>query len=164
MPRYAWKKAPAEVKGRYFELIRRGLSGAAASEGVGVSLRCGSLWFIDAGSVSSIEWPISSRYLNQDDRIEIADGLAAGESVKSIAAPLDRAISASTGRSLATASPTGRPASRPAAPDLLSASASSSSTEAGRSPLQAVDEPDADGSPTAELSASGRSTVGKWTA
>ena len=29
--------------------------------------------------------PISSRYLTQDDRIEIADGLAAGEPVKDIA-------------------------------------------------------------------------------
>ena len=32
-----------------------------------------------------VETPISSRYLSQDDRIEIADGLAAGEAVKDIA-------------------------------------------------------------------------------
>jgi IS30 family transposase len=50
-----------------------------------VSLSCGSLWFIDAGSVNFIEKPVSSRYLNQDDRIEIAGGLAADEPVKSIA-------------------------------------------------------------------------------
>ena len=31
MPRYAWNKAPQEVKRRYFELIRQGCSGAAAS-------------------------------------------------------------------------------------------------------------------------------------
>jgi IS30 family transposase len=43
------------------------------------------LWFIDAGRVNFIERPISSRYLSQDDRIEIADGLAAAEPVKSIA-------------------------------------------------------------------------------
>jgi transposase, IS30 family len=90
MPRYAWNKASAEVKGRYFELIRQGFSGSAASEQVGVSLSCGSLWFIDAGSVNFLERPISSRYLNQDDRIEIADGLAAGESVKSIAARIGK--------------------------------------------------------------------------
>jgi IS30 family transposase len=48
------------------------------------------LWFTDAGRVSFIERPISSRYLNQDDRIEIADGLAAGESVKSIAARIGK--------------------------------------------------------------------------
>jgi transposase, IS30 family len=43
------------------------------------------LWFIDAGSVRFIDTPISSRYLTQNDRIEIADGLAAGEPVKDIA-------------------------------------------------------------------------------
>jgi len=48
-------------------------------------MSCGSLWFIDAGSVKFVETPISSRYLSQDDRIEIADGLAAGEAVKDIA-------------------------------------------------------------------------------
>jgi IS30 family transposase len=85
MPNHAWNKAPSEVKRRYFELIRQGCSGSAASEGVGVSLSCGSLWFIDAGSVNFIEKPVSSRYLNQDDRIEIAGGLAADEPVKSIA-------------------------------------------------------------------------------
>src|SRR5680860_586743 len=86
MPPRAWNKTPPVSKRRYFELIRQGCSGTAASEQVGVSLSCGSLWFIDAGSVTFIDKPISSRYLTQDDRIEIADGLAAGEPVKSIAA------------------------------------------------------------------------------
>ena len=85
MPRYAPNKMPPAVKRRYFELIRAGLSGSAAAERVGVSLSCGSLWFIDAGSVNYVETPISPRYLNQDDRIEIADGLARGEPVKAIA-------------------------------------------------------------------------------
>jgi IS30 family transposase len=58
--------------------------------GVGVSLSCGSLWFIDAGRVSFIETPISPRYLTQDDRIEIADGLACGEPVKQIAARIGK--------------------------------------------------------------------------
>lgn len=86
MPRYAPNKMPGEVKRQYFELIRQGASGSAASAEVGVSLSCGSLWFIDAGSVKFIDAPISGRYLSQDDRIEIADGLDAGESVKAIAA------------------------------------------------------------------------------
>ena len=90
MPRYAPNKMPPVVKRRYFDLIRRGLSGARASQEVGVSLSCGSLWFIDAGSVNYIETPISSRYLNQDDRIEIADGLARGEKVKQIAARIGK--------------------------------------------------------------------------
>jgi transposase, IS30 family len=86
VPRFAPSKMPVAVRRRYFELIRTGLSGSRAAERVGVSLSCGSLWFIDAGSVSFVETPISSRYLSQDDRIEIADGLARGEPVKAIAA------------------------------------------------------------------------------
>jgi transposase, IS30 family len=90
MPRYAPNKRPAAVKRRYFELIRTGLSGSKAAARVGVSLSCGSLWFIDAGRVSFIETPISPRYLTQDDRIEIADGLARGEPVKQIAARIGK--------------------------------------------------------------------------
>jgi IS30 family transposase len=90
MPRRAWNKTSPEVKRRYFELIRAGWSSQAASAEVGVSPSCGSLWFIDAGSVTFVEKPISSRYLSQDDRIEIADGLAARESVKEIAARIGK--------------------------------------------------------------------------
>lgn len=61
---------------------------------MGVSLSCGSLWFIDAGSVTFIEKPINGRYLTQDDRIEIADGLAAGRPVKSIANNWKQALNA----------------------------------------------------------------------
>lgn len=90
MPRYAWNKMSSTVKYRYFELIRKGLSGAEAARRVGVSLSCGSLWFIDAGGVSFVEVPISARYLSQDDRIAIADGLARGEQVKLIASRIGR--------------------------------------------------------------------------
>jgi transposase, IS30 family len=90
MPRYAWNKMPSEVKRRYFELIRTGLSGSVASQRVGVSLSCGSLWFIDAGQVAFVDAPISPRFLSQDDRIEIADGLARGEPVKVIAARIGK--------------------------------------------------------------------------
>jgi IS30 family transposase len=90
MPRYAPNKMPAAIKRRYFQLIRTGLSGSEAARRVGVSLSCGSVWFIDAGSVSFVETPISSRYLSQDDRIEIADGLGRGEPVKAIAARIGR--------------------------------------------------------------------------
>ncbi|GAB3832092.1 IS30 family transposase [Dactylosporangium cerinum] len=79
-----------DVKRRYFELIRTGMRGARAAAEVGVSLSCGSVWFIDAGSVSYVETPISGRYFSQDDRIEIADGLARGERVKAIAARIGK--------------------------------------------------------------------------
>jgi transposase, IS30 family len=90
MPRSAWNGAPLEVKRRYFELIWQGAGSQAASVEVGVSPSCGSLWFIDAGRVQFIDRPISSRYLSQDDRIEIADGVAAGEPVRSIAARIGK--------------------------------------------------------------------------
>jgi len=86
MPRYAYNKSSRAVKQKYFELIRSGVRGAEAARRVGVSMSCGSLWFIDAGSVHIIEKrPVSSRFLSQEDRIEIADGLSAGLPVKLIA-------------------------------------------------------------------------------
>jgi IS30 family transposase len=42
------------------------------------------------GRVDVIDAPVSPRFLSQDDRIEIADGLACGEPVKVIAARLER--------------------------------------------------------------------------
>jgi IS30 family transposase len=92
MPRYAPNKMSPEVKRRYFELIRTGMRGARAAAEVGVSLSCGSLWFIDAGSVSYVEAPISGRYISQDDRIEIADGLGRGERVTAIAARIGKSF------------------------------------------------------------------------
>ena len=90
MPRWAWNKVPAETKREFFELVRSGMSGQAASVAVGVSPSCGSSWFVDAGAVSFIETPISGRFLSQDDRIEIADGLASNEQVKAIAARIGK--------------------------------------------------------------------------
>jgi transposase, IS30 family len=90
MPRGGNNRMPAEVKRRYFELIRSGLPGSDASQRVGVSLSCGSLWFIDAGRVDVIDAAVSPRFLRQDDRIEIADGLACGEPVKAIAARIGK--------------------------------------------------------------------------
>lgn len=90
MPQSAWNKMPSGVKRRYFELIRSGLSGSDGSQRVGVSLSCGSLWFIDAGQVAFVDAPISPRFLSQDDRIEIADGLARGEPVKVVAARIGK--------------------------------------------------------------------------
>jgi IS30 family transposase len=91
MPRGGANRASLAVKRRYFELIRQGLSGYAASTEVGVSLSCGSLWFIDAGSVQVSEsTPLSPRFFSQDDRIEIAEGLAAGEAVKGIASRIGK--------------------------------------------------------------------------
>jgi hypothetical protein len=47
-------------------LIRAGLKGSEAARRVGVSTSCGSLWFIDAGSMALPEpASISTRFLTQ---------------------------------------------------------------------------------------------------
>jgi IS30 family transposase len=93
MPRYAPNKMPASAKRRYFELIRQGLKGAAAARMVGVSTSCGSLWFLDAGGVLIPDpGPISPRFLTQDDRIAIADGLHADQDLKLIAGVIGKSF------------------------------------------------------------------------
>ena len=70
MARWAWNKSPAQVKRRYFELIRQGSSGSAAALEVGVSLSCGSVWFVDSGGVKFIDTPISAlRALNYPEQL-----------------------------------------------------------------------------------------------
>ena len=92
MPRWAHNKLPSSVRRQYFELIRAGHKGAEAARRVGVSTSCGSLWFIDSGSVTIPEAPISPKFLSQDDRIAIADGLAVGRPVKLIAADIGKSF------------------------------------------------------------------------
>ena len=57
-----------------------------------MSPSAGSNWFIDAGQVSFLDQPISPRFLTQDDRIEIAEGLIRGEPVKFIATRIGRSF------------------------------------------------------------------------
>ncbi|MEV6406043.1 IS30 family transposase [Streptomyces bobili] len=93
MPRYAPNRVPTAVKKRYFELLHEGYRGAAAARQVGVSTSCGSLWFIDAGSMIIPDpGPISPRFLTQDDRIAIADGLHSDQIVKRIAASIGKSF------------------------------------------------------------------------
>ncbi|MDS1272424.1 helix-turn-helix domain-containing protein [Lipingzhangella sp. LS1_29] len=82
------------VKQRYFELLREGLKGAAAAREVGVSASCGSNWFIEAGSMIVPDpGPVSPRFLTQDDRIAIADGLQAQQPVTELAAAIGKSAS-----------------------------------------------------------------------
>lgn len=93
VPRSAHNKMPTSVKKRYFELLREGYRGAAAARVVGVSTSCGSVWFLDAGGmIVADRGPISPRFLTQDDRIAIADGLHAGHSVKQVAAEIGKSF------------------------------------------------------------------------
>lgn len=93
MPRWAHNKMPASVKKHYFELLRQGYKRAAAARVVGVSTSCGSLWFLDAGGMLVPDpGSISPRFLTQDDRIAIADGLHAGQGVKEVAAGIGKSF------------------------------------------------------------------------
>ncbi|PZH13156.1 IS30 family transposase [Streptomyces sp. NTH33] len=93
MPRYAPNKMPTSIKKRYFELLREGYKGAAAARVVGVSTSCGSKWFLEAGGMlAPDQGPISPRFLTQDDRIAIADGLHTKRSVKEIAASIGKSF------------------------------------------------------------------------
>ncbi|MPY51094.1 IS30 family transposase [Streptomyces acidicola] len=93
MPKYAPNKMPSSVKKQYFELLREGYKGAAAARVVGVSASCGSNWFIEAGSMIVPDTgPISPRFLTQNDRIAIADGLQAKQTVKEIATSIGKSF------------------------------------------------------------------------
>jgi transposase, IS30 family len=103
MPRWAHNKLPSTVKKRYFEMLREGYRGAAAARVIGVSTSCGSLWFIDAGSMIVPDpGPISPRFLTQDDRIAIADGLQARQSVKEIAASIGKSFQRTAASAIVT--------------------------------------------------------------
>jgi IS30 family transposase len=93
MPRWAHNKLPTSAKKRYFELLREGYKGAAAARVIGVSTSCGSNWFLDAGGMIVPDpGPISARFLTQDERIVIADGLRARRSKKEIAASIGKSF------------------------------------------------------------------------
>jgi len=94
MPRGGHNKMPAVVKKRYMELLREGYKGAAAARVVGVlSASLGSNWFLEAGGMLVPDpGPTSPRFLTQDDRIAIADGLQAGIAVKQIAASIGKSF------------------------------------------------------------------------
>ena len=59
MSGWAWNTSDPLTKRQFFVLLRQGVSSHAAALSVGVSPNCGSLWFIDAGSVKFIDTPVS---------------------------------------------------------------------------------------------------------
>ena len=92
--RYGRPPLPRDVRVRFWDGIRAGLSvpEAGAAAGAGHSAALG--WFSRAGGVKGNgPGPVSGRYLSLGEREEIAAGAAAGESVRSIAARLGRAPS-----------------------------------------------------------------------
>lgn len=110
MPRGGANRKPTAARRQYFELVRQGLKGAAAARQVGVSTSCGSKWFIEAGSMIIPDVSVSPRFLTQDDRIAIADGLRTGKPPTTIAAAIGKSTS-TVYREIARGSSLYRPAS-----------------------------------------------------
>jgi len=90
----------------YVRLIRQGVSNSAACRELGIDRKTGHWWknggVITRNGVTRVVEPIidqrpapaeSGRYLSEDERVAIADGVRAGRSARSIAEGLGRAVS-----------------------------------------------------------------------
>lgn len=108
---------------RYFELVSSGMNFTQAAKAVGVSKRTGKVWRNGRGRSSGrderalVDWyrgdmdepkKIDGYYLSRDERIAIADGVRAGESIRSIAARLGRSPSTVSREVRSNIGPTGR--------------------------------------------------------
>jgi len=86
--------APRALQARFWEGVRSGLGIAEAGQAAGVGPVLAFKWFKLAGGVKANgPQPAAGRYLSVAEREEIAVGLAAGESVRAIAARLGRPAS-----------------------------------------------------------------------
>jgi transposase, IS30 family len=87
-------RAGRERQALFWDLIRQGHSASGACEAVGVNRRQGYRWIKAAGGrIPVVDGPRSGRYLDQDDRLVIADLRLAGAGVREIARELGRAPS-----------------------------------------------------------------------
>ena len=100
------RRPQSAKRARFMELRARGWSVSASAREVGVSRTCGANWArgyktyrngVVVGFVAPLDRlavrPISSRYLSQDERVEIADLRRAGLSMRAIADRLGRSPS-----------------------------------------------------------------------
>src|SRR5260370_15203254 len=84
---------PRAVQVVFWEAVRAGLSAEEGGRAAGVSHRMPYRWLSRAGGVKSNgPGPVSGRYLSLAEREEIAVGVAAGDSLRLIAARLGRAV------------------------------------------------------------------------
>jgi IS30 family transposase len=92
--KYGRPAAPRALQAQFWEGIRSGLGNVEAGRAAGVGQVVASSWFKQAGGVKGNgPRPAGGRYLSVGEREEIAVGLAAGESLRGIAARLGRAPS-----------------------------------------------------------------------
>ena len=82
-----------EVRRRVFDRLREGLSPRAAADAEGVSRQSVQGWRAEAGGVIAAADPWSGRYLDRDERYEMARLLESGLSVRAVAASMGRAAS-----------------------------------------------------------------------
>ena len=84
-------KTLRQTERRFWQLIADGWASERAATAVGVSARCGALWFRDGGGMTPVELAEpSGRYLSLAEREEIALAKAAGFRVREIARQLGR--------------------------------------------------------------------------
>lgn len=101
------KQAQAARRAHYVELMKQGMNSTQAAHTVGVSKHTGKVWrngrtrSMGRNEAPSVDWvrgdmqaptPTHARYLSQNERLSIADGLANGDSLRKIAKNLNRNV------------------------------------------------------------------------
>jgi transposase, IS30 family len=88
------RPVPRAVRLEFWELVRAGVGWRQAAPRCGVPFQTAEVWFRQAGGVKSNGVrPVGGRYLGVAEREEIALGLAAGQSLRVIAARIGRPAS-----------------------------------------------------------------------
>jgi transposase, IS30 family len=88
------RQLPRSVRLEFWELVRAGVGWRAAAARCGVPVQSAETWFRQAGGVAANgTHPVGRRFLSVADREEIALGLAAGDSLRVIAARIGRPAS-----------------------------------------------------------------------
>ena len=88
------RRVPRARRERFWGLVRAGVPWRGAARRCGLAEQTAQVWFVQAGGVKSLgTGPVGGRYLSVGEREEIAVGLAAGRSLRVIAAGLGRPAS-----------------------------------------------------------------------
>jgi len=111
--------SPAEQQARYFQLMKQGWNNNDACRSVGICRKTGTRWRLgrtETKNGRTHSYPaaepfntagISARFLSQQERVRIADLHRVGQSMRSIAAELGRAVSTISRELLRNSDPSG---------------------------------------------------------
>jgi len=115
------RQAQAARREHYLGLVQSGMNSTRAARTVGVSKRTAKVWrngrtrATGRNETPALDWyrgdmptpkQVSGRYLNQDERFAIADGIRAGDSFRTIAIRLGRNVSTISREMTANTNPT----------------------------------------------------------